>query len=128
MLYGLLVSLFVIVCFFLVIIILVQQSKGGMGIGAMGGSTQMLFGGSGGQDIFQKITWVLVAIFMLGSLALSLMRSAEYHGTGRYATRPRAVQVPQQLPTMPAPAAQPITPDPAVAIPTTTPQEPAQQG
>lgn len=108
MLYGFLVALFIAVCFFLVIIILVQQSKGGMGIGAMGGSTQMLFGGSGGQDLFQKITWVLVAIFMLGSLALSLMRSSEYHGAGRYATRPRAVQVPKQPETPMAP--QPLPP------------------
>lgn len=108
MLYGLLVALFVIMCFFLVIIILVQQSKGGMGIGAMGGSTQMLFGGSGGQDLFQKITWVLVAFFMLGSLALSLMRSTEYHGAARYAPRPRAVQMPKQPETPMVP--QPLPP------------------
>lgn len=109
MLYGLLVALFVIACFFLVIIILVQQSKGGMGIGAMGGSTQMLFGGSGGQDLFQKITWVLVAVFMLGSLTLSLMRSSEYHGSSRYAARPRAVQMPKQ-PVLPNAPTQPSTP------------------
>lgn len=48
-----------------------------MGIGAIGGGSQMLFGGSGGQDIFQKITWVLGAIFMVGSLVLSLMKSVE---------------------------------------------------
>lgn len=118
MLYGLLVALFVIACFFLVIIILVQQSKGGMGIGAMGGSTQMLFGGSGGQDLFQKITWVLVAVFMLGSLALSLMRSSEYHGSGRYVARPRprAVQMPKQpvLPTAPTQPSTPIEPTPAL--------------
>lgn len=46
-----------------------------MGLGAFGGGTQMLFGGSGGQDIFQKITWGLGAIFLAGSLVLSLMKS-----------------------------------------------------
>lgn len=46
-----------------------------MGLGGLGGTSQTLFGGSGGQDIFQKITWVLGALFMIGSLGLSLMRS-----------------------------------------------------
>lgn len=46
-----------------------------MGLGAMGGGAQMLFGGSGGQDLFQKITWVLGVIFMVGALTLSLMKS-----------------------------------------------------
>ena len=46
-----------------------------MGLGALGGGTQMLFGGSGGQDLFQKMTWILATIFMAGSLILSLMWS-----------------------------------------------------
>ena len=50
-----------------------------MGLGSMGGGAQMLFGGSGGQDIFQKITWVLTAIFLFGSLTLSLMKVSQKH-------------------------------------------------
>ena len=46
-----------------------------MGIGTMGGGAQMLFGGSGGQDFLQKITWVLGAIFIGGSLGLSIMKT-----------------------------------------------------
>ena len=76
MLLGLLITLFTFVCFLLILMILVQQGKGGMGLGSLGGGTQMLFGGSGGQDIFQKITWFLGAIFMFGSLILALMKSA----------------------------------------------------
>ncbi len=49
-----------------------------MGLGGMGGGAQMLFGGSGGQDIFQKITWVFVTIFLFGSLILSLMKVSEH--------------------------------------------------
>lgn len=78
MLYGFLVICFIIVCFLLILLILVQKSKGGMGVGAFGGSSQMLFGGSGGQDVMQKTTWVLVAFFLLGSLVLSLMKSTSY--------------------------------------------------
>jgi preprotein translocase subunit SecG len=77
MLYGILLTLYIINCLLLILIILVQKGKSSIGIGTLGGHTQMLFGGSGGQDIFQKITWVLGAIFMIGSLLLSLMRSAE---------------------------------------------------
>ena len=63
------------VCLLLVLIILIQKGKGGIGLGSLGGSNLMLFGGSGGQDIFQKITWVLGALFMGGSLILSIMKT-----------------------------------------------------
>lgn len=74
MLYGLLVFLFSLVCIFLVIIILIQKGKSSMGMGSLGGSTQLLFGGSGGQDIFQKITWVLGFLFLSGSLTLAILK------------------------------------------------------
>lgn len=77
MLYGFLLTLYVINCLLLIGLILIQKGKSSLGIGAFGGGSQMLFGGSGGQDIFQKITWVLGAIFMIGSLALSLLRNIE---------------------------------------------------
>ena len=79
MLYGILLTSCVIISVFLIIIILLQQGKGGLGLGAIGASTQMIFGGSGGQDVFQKATWILGALFMAGSLMLALMkaRSAE---------------------------------------------------
>lgn len=61
----------------MVCIILIQKSKGSMGLGSLGGGSQLLFGGSGGQDIFQKTTWVLGMIFVFGSLGLSLMRVSQ---------------------------------------------------
>jgi preprotein translocase subunit SecG len=78
-LYYVLVTLFVILCFLLATLILVQKGKGSLGLGYLGGSTQMLFGGSGGQDLFQKITWGLGALFMAGSLALALMKTSNYN-------------------------------------------------
>jgi preprotein translocase subunit SecG len=83
MIFGLLVSLFVIVCFMLLLLILIQRGKGSMGLGNLGGGTQLLFGGSGGQDLFQKMTWILGAIFMFGSLGLAIMKTRQ-HGTPRY--------------------------------------------
>src|SRR3989337_3848615 len=75
MLYGFLLTLYLINCFLLVLIILMQQGKGGLGLGGLGGGAQMLFGGSGGQDLFQKITWVLGALFMGGSLCIALLKT-----------------------------------------------------
>lgn len=77
MLYEFLLTLYIINSLFLITIILVQKGKSSLGIGAFGGQAQMLFGGSGGQDLFQKITWVLGVIFMTGSLALSILRTRE---------------------------------------------------
>ncbi|HSC25275.1 MAG TPA: preprotein translocase subunit SecG [Candidatus Babeliales bacterium] len=78
MLYEFLLTLYLIDCFFLVLIILMQKGKSGLGLGGLGGGAQMLFGGSGGQDLFQKITWILGSIFMAGAMVLSLMKSSEY--------------------------------------------------
>jgi preprotein translocase subunit SecG len=78
MLYGLLLTLYLINCLFLVLIILMQKGKSGLGLGGLGGGAQMLFGGSGGQDLFQKTTWILGSIFMTGALILSLIKSTEH--------------------------------------------------
>lgn len=79
MLYGILLTLFIIACVSLIVLVLVQKGKGSMGLGNLGGGTQMLFGGSGGQDLFQKITWVLGACFMFGSIALGILKSSYLH-------------------------------------------------
>lgn len=99
MLYGFLLTIFVILSFFLVLLILIQQGKSSMGLGNLGGGAQMLFGGSGGQDIFQKATWVLGVIFIFGSLFLSIMKT-RVGRSDRYANRPVASQ-PLNTPSMP---------------------------
>ena len=74
MIIQLLIVLFVLLCFFMILLILLQRGKNNMGIGSMG-SNQMLFGASGGQDIFQKATWVCLVLFMGGSLVLSMLKN-----------------------------------------------------
>ena len=73
--------LFFLLCFFIVLIVLVQRGKGNMGLGNVGGNNQMLFGSSGGQDIFQKITWIFLALFLSGSLILSVIRARTTRAT-----------------------------------------------
>ncbi|MFH0898058.1 MAG: preprotein translocase subunit SecG, partial [bacterium] len=36
-----------------------------------------LFGGSGGREFFEKTTWILGAIFILGALGLSVLKTRE---------------------------------------------------
>ena len=101
MLYGFLLTLYLINCFFLVVIILMQKGKSGLGMGGLGGGAQMIFGGSGGQDLFQKITWVLGTIFITGAMFLSLMKSSEhkkfrYLAPNKVMAQPIAPQNPMQ--------------------------------
>ena len=50
----LLMTFFVILCIFLALFILIQQGKGDMGLGSLGGSSQMLFGGSADKIFLKK--------------------------------------------------------------------------
>lgn len=74
---GVLISvstvLFVILSVLLVIIVLLQSDKSA-GMGILGGSSQSTFGSSTA-DVITKITGVMVAIFMVGSLGLSILES-----------------------------------------------------
>lgn len=93
MLYEFLLTLYLINCFFLVVIILMQKGKSGLGLGGLGGGAQMLFGGGGGQDLFQKTTWVLGTIFITGAMFLSLMKSSE-HKKFRYLAPQKTITQP----------------------------------
>jgi preprotein translocase subunit SecG len=118
MVYGLLVTLFVFVCFLLMLIILIQKGKGSMGLGGLGGGTQMLFGGSGGQELFQKMTWFLGTIFLAGSLILAIMKTSQR--IGAFEPEQEAQHISQEGPMgnrmplpAPAPAEQPAENTPA---------------
>jgi len=95
MIVGLLTTLLVIDGIFLVLVIMLQKSKGGIGLTGFGGGAQMLFGGSGGQDLFQKITWVLGFLFMAGSLLLVVVNQKHSSVLSR---RPMQQQAPINIP------------------------------
>ncbi|QQR48584.1 preprotein translocase subunit SecG [bacterium] len=80
--FTLLMTLFIFSSLLLAILILIQQGKGDMGMGSLGGSTQMLFGGSGGQNFFEKATWILGAIFLFGSLGLTVLKAKTTRESG----------------------------------------------
>lgn len=70
--YTFLVVLHLIVCFFLIFIVLIQNSKGAeMGSAFGGGSSQTLFGGRGATTFLAKLTTSVAILFMVTSLTLA---------------------------------------------------------
>lgn len=68
--------IYVLVCAFLILVVLLQQGKGG-GVGsAFGGSTQTVFGGSGAGNFLTRLTAIAATLFMLLSAALAYMSSS----------------------------------------------------
>jgi preprotein translocase subunit SecG len=78
MLYSFLLTLFVIDCILLMVIILLQDSKGGGLAGAFGAGggamTQNLFGGRGASTFLSKATTYLGVAFLGLSLIMTFMR------------------------------------------------------
>jgi len=102
---GLLIALHVLVSIALIVIVLLQGSGKGAEMGASfgAGSSQTIFGATGGQTFIHKLTTSAAVIFMLTSLTL-----AYFHGQpGSSSVMPESVS--------PAPAAAPVVPAPAPA-------------
>jgi len=64
----------VIICFFLIIVVLLQSGKAADLAGAFGGmGSQTVFGPRGSATMLSKATTIAAALFMLTSLTLSIM-------------------------------------------------------
>ena len=74
MLYGLAIFIFVIICFMLMGIILLQSSKtGGMGTAMGGGAINTAFGGHGADKLLVRITSGLAIGFMVLAIIIGMM-------------------------------------------------------
>ena len=75
MVYYLVVTLYVITCIVLVLVILLQQGKGGDIANAFGGgASQAAFGARSGATVLSRATTIAAVLFIVGALALGLMR------------------------------------------------------
>jgi preprotein translocase subunit SecG len=63
----------VITCVLLVLVVLIQSGKGAEISTSLGGSSQTVFGSSGGANFFTRFTSGAAAVFMLTSIGLTLM-------------------------------------------------------
>ena len=103
MLYVALVTVYVIICFFLILVVLLQQGKGADIAGAFGGgSSQTAFGARGATTFLHKLTTFAFVGFVLISMLLSIMEARPKASVIDKALPAAAAQ---QKPAVPAPAA-----------------------
>jgi preprotein translocase subunit SecG len=115
--YYALVAVYILVCFVLSLVILLQQGRGGDIASAFGGSSsQAAFGARSGATLLTKATSIAAVLFMVFALILSMIgqrgTSSVVSGTP---APPPATAKPAPAPTTPVPAAPSTAPAPAPA-------------
>ncbi|HET7295460.1 MAG TPA: preprotein translocase subunit SecG [Vicinamibacteria bacterium] len=107
--YYAIVVLHVIACLFLIGVVLLQQGKGQDLASAFGGGgTQTAFGPRGSANVLTRATTILAGVFMVTSLALTILRPQASSVLDRIpaaAPSPAAGTAPAAAPTTTAPAA-----------------------
>jgi preprotein translocase subunit SecG len=112
--YYLVLVLHVIACLFLIGVVLLQQGKSQDLASAFGGGgTQTAFGPRGSANVLSRATTVLAGLFMVTSLALSMLRPHESSILDR-------VNGPSPAPAASARAAVPVKTAPASTAPAAT--------
>ncbi len=108
MFYYLFVTLYVVACLVLMIVILLQQGKGGDIANAFGGgSSQAVFGARAGATVLTKVTAGLTVAFMGLALLLAVWGSRGTSSVVGGVDGPPAVTLPAgatDIPATPAPA------------------------
>ena len=104
--YIALVTVYIIICFFLILVVLLQQGKGADIAGAFGGgSSQTAFGARGATTFLHKLTTFAFVGFVLISMLLSILEA-----------RPKASVIDKALPAAAA-TQKPVVPAPVVPVP-----------
>ena len=76
MLHSIINGFHIFICLFLILVILVQQSRGGGLSGSLGSGSTQVFGGRGSANFMTRITSVMAAAFMITSMLLAYLSSA----------------------------------------------------
>ena len=121
MLYYLVVALYVVTCFVLVLVILLQQGKGGDIANAFGGgASQAAFGARSGATVLTRATAVGAIIFVVCAVMLGILgqRGPGSVISGRSTPPPAGTTMPTN-PAAPAPTGSAPAPAPAAPAPAT---------
>lgn len=115
--YAALVVIYVFICFFLILVVLVQQGKGADIAGAFGGGgTQTAFGARGATTLLHKLTTGAFIGFILLSLVLTVLQRHQRPSVMEKVREKATAQKP--LPAAPVPAAPaPVAPAPVKPAP-----------
>ena len=122
MLIGVLLAINIVVCLGLIGVVLLQRSEGGA-LG-MGGGSSSFMTARGAGDLLTRITWILFSIFLLISLALTILTGRMNSGgsvVDRLDIQNLDSKALNAAPAAPAPAGDPSTAAPA-PIQAPTPQ------
>ncbi|MDP7110998.1 MAG: preprotein translocase subunit SecG, partial [Myxococcota bacterium] len=74
--------LHLILCFFLIVVVLLQTGKGADMGAAFGGASQTVFGATGAMTLLHKVTTVTAVLFMLTSMSLAWNSARAQAGGG----------------------------------------------
>ncbi len=133
--YVALIVLYVFICFFLILVVLVQQGKGADIAGAFGGGgTQTAFGARGATTLLHKLTTGAFVGFILLSLVLTLFQARQKPSVVKSAPQkvnaqgalPKAGSAGQLPPGQPPAAAPAAAQPPAAGAPQPAPAAAAQ--
>ena len=120
MLYYLIATLYVLTCMVLMLVILLQQGKGGDIANAFGGgSSQAAFGARSGATVLSRATTVCAVLFVVGAVVLGIVGQ---RGPGSVI----GGRAPARAPAAPAPNAPAPSPAPAPATPAPPAETPAK--
>ena len=97
-----LIVLHVVTCVVMILVILLQSGKGAEISASFGGSSQTVFGASGGANFFTKFTAGAAVIFMVTSIALTLLKANEQTSLFDKETPVTTAPAPQESPVAPA--------------------------
>ena len=117
--FYLVITLHVVACVFLITVVLLQQGRSQDLASAFGGGgTQTAFGPRGSANVLSRATTILAGVFMVTSLALSILRPKSSSFLDQVQTPPAASPAPMAsaVPVAPA-AATPAPAAPAAATP-----------
>jgi preprotein translocase subunit SecG len=113
--YYLVIVLHLLACFFLIGVVLLQQGKSQDLASAFGGGgTQAAFGPRGSANVLTKATAILAGVFVVTSLALSMLRPKASSVLDK-------VQAPQSTASPAAAAAPPAAPATTAPAPAASP-------
>jgi preprotein translocase subunit SecG len=109
----------VIVCFFLIVVVLLQSGKAADLAGAFGGmGSQTAFGPRGSATLLSKATTLAAAIFMVTSLSLAILATRGAASSGSVLER---VKAPANKTAPANTPAKPVAPGVPVPVPVPTP-------
>ena len=129
MLFDLGTVLFVLVCFLLLGVVLLQQGKGGDIAAAFGGSSsQTAFGARAGATVLTRATAVLGTLFMVGAFLLTAAGRSAPGGSVVSGVEGPAQTAPELPTAAPLPATTPTTIPPPAGTGTGTETPPAPGG